>query len=83
MLRLSMMVEREGGDQEGVAEDEEQEEETAGDEGEEDLEDGSGKPFEIRVFRIALPMTSKNSVEVTNTATEMILRLRADGYNVN
>ena len=41
------------------------------------------KDFEVRVFRIVLPMTSKNSTEVMNTAIEMLLRLKVDGYDVN
>ena len=46
-------------------------------------EEERNKEFDIRVFRMVLPMTSKNSKEVMNTAIEMLLRLRVDGYNVN
>ena len=37
---------------------------------------------ELRVFRMALPMVTKTSREVSATAMEFILRLRADGYHV-
>ena len=36
--------------------------------------------FKIEVFRMAAPMASKHSSEVTQTAMEFILRLRADGF---
>ena len=39
--------------------------------------------FITKVFRVALPMSSKRSEEVTRTAMEILLRLRADGYYVN
>lgn len=75
------------GEEEERAQEEEEVREEQKEDGEknedEELKDEHGTPFEIRVFRIALPMTSKNSVEVTKTAIEMLLRLRADGYNVN
>ena len=38
---------------------------------------------ELRVFRIALPMVTKTSKEVTRTTMEFLLRLRADGYRVH
>ena len=37
---------------------------------------------ELRVFRMALPMITKTSREVTATAMEFVLRLRQDGYGV-
>ena len=39
--------------------------------------------FSVRVFRMALPMSSKHSSEVTQTAMEFILRLRADGFFIS
>ena len=38
--------------------------------------------FEVRVFRMALPMSSKASPEVTKTIMEFLLRLRTDGYQI-
>ena len=38
--------------------------------------------FEVRVYRMALPMSSKNSEEVMATASEMLIRLRTDGFHV-
>ena len=49
-------------------------------------EEGEGKEekedFEVRVFRMALPMSSKSSMEVTKTAMELILRAKADGFYI-
>ena len=39
--------------------------------------------FNVQVFRMALPMSSKHSSEVTQTAMEFILRLRADGFFIS
>ena len=39
--------------------------------------------FKVQVFRMALPMASKHSSEVTQTAMEFILRLRADGFFIS
>ena len=38
---------------------------------------------ELRVFRMALPMVTKTSKEVTRTTMEFLLKLRADGYHVH
>ena len=38
--------------------------------------------FEVRVYRIAMPMETKNSEEVMQTAMEMMLRLKTDGFAV-
>ena len=45
-------------------------------------QDGGQGDFEVRVFRMALPMSSKASPEVTKTVMELLLRLRIDGYHV-
>lgn len=61
-----------------------QEEDVEGVEAEEQKrEEEKMKDLEVRVFRIVLPMTSKNSNEVMNTAIEMLLRFKVDGYDVN
>ena len=39
--------------------------------------------FEVRVYRMAVPMSSKNSEEVMATASEMLIRLRTDGFHVH
>ena len=41
------------------------------------------KDFRIEVYRVALPMHSKKSREVTRTTMEMITKLRMDGFSVN
>ena len=46
-------------------------------------EEKKEEEMEMRVFKLALPMRSKKSKEVTRTAMEMILKLRIDGYHVN
>ena len=46
-------------------------------------EEKKEEDMEMRVFKLALPMRSKKSKEVTRTAMEMILKLRIDGYHVN
>ena len=38
--------------------------------------------YEIRVFKMALPLRSKKAREVTRVAMEMVLKLRMDGYHV-
>ena len=37
---------------------------------------------ELRVYRMALPMVTKTAREVSATAMEFVLRLRADGYHI-
>lgn len=51
---------------------------------EEKEESGEKKPteFEVRVYRIAMPMETKNSEEVLQTTMEMMLRLKTDGFAV-
>ena len=50
---------------------------------EKDEEKGEEKEeFEVRVYRMALPMSSKNSEEVMATTSEMMVRLRTDGFHV-
>ena len=46
--------------------------------GPEDLEETT----EVRVFRLALPMITKTAREVSATAMEFVLRLRADGFHI-
>jgi hypothetical protein len=41
-----------------------------------------GVDFVVKTFRLAYPMTSKRSTEVSKIALEMLLRLRADGYHI-
>ena len=41
------------------------------------------KDFEIQVFRMVIPMPSKKAPVVLQTAIEMILRLRANGYPIH
>ena len=41
------------------------------------------KEFVVKTFRMAVPMRTKTSKEVTATALEMVLRLRADGFPVS
>ena len=41
------------------------------------------KDFEVRTYRMVLPMTSKASPEVTKTVMEFILRLRIEGYHIS
>ena len=56
-----------------------QEEETA------EPEEDSGGPeenFEVKVFRMAVPVKSKKSDEVLQAVVDMIMRLKADGFNV-
>ena len=38
---------------------------------------------EVRVFRLAIPMVTKTSREVTAKAMEMVMKLKADGYHVH
>ena len=38
--------------------------------------------MELRVFRMTLPMPSKNTSETIKAAMEMIMRLKADGFEV-
>ena len=45
-------------------------------------EDGEKEEFEVRVYRMALPMSSKSSLEVTRTAMELMLRAKADGFYI-
>lgn len=75
MSEPNQLREEEGGEAEGEvsskAQDQQLEEE---DEGKED--------FEVRTYRMALPMSSKASMEVTRTAMELILRAKADGFYV-
>ena len=78
----------------GVFDDDESEEderaieaEGEGDEGAIEAEGKEGdagppKDFKIEIFRLALPMHSKKSKEVTRTTMDMLLRLRMDGYSV-
>ena len=44
--------------------------------------DGGKEEFEVRVYRMALPMSSKSSLEVTRTAMELMLRAKADGFYI-
>ena len=39
--------------------------------------------YEVKVFRMAIPMHSKKAKEVTRATMELILKLRMDGYSVN
>ena len=41
------------------------------------------KEFVVKTFRMAIPMRTKTSKEVTSTVMEMVLRLRADGFSVS
>lgn len=47
--------------------------------GDEEVPEG----WEIRVFRLVAPMSSKKTEETLKTAIEFVLRLRADGFWVN
>eukprot|EP00438_Fugacium_kawagutii_P026560 Skav206294 [mRNA] locus=scaffold3268:30491:38245:+ [translate_table: standard] len=67
---------------EGEGEDEEKEEKPEEPPLEEEKDLKEKEEFETRVFRLALPMSTKNSREVTETAMEMLLALRADGFHV-
>ena len=54
--------------------------------GQQEAEDGpqsEDKDYEIRVFKMALPLRSKKAREVTRVAMEMVLKLKIDGYHVN
>ena len=53
-----------------------------GDEGKID-EDNPPEGFVVKVFRSALPLSSKGGPEVIRGAMEMILRFKADGYHVS
>ena len=44
--------------------------------------DGPGDDLEIRVFRLVIPMPSKAATEVVRASSEMVMRLRADGYHL-
>ena len=44
-------------------------------------QDGT-EDFVIKTFRLAIPLKSKKAKHVTEAATEMLLRLRADGYHI-
>ena len=55
-------------------------------EGQQEAEDGpqgEDGDYEIRVFKMALPLRSKKAREVTRVAMEMVLKLKIDGYHVN
>ena len=71
---------RDQGEEDGQGEDEEEPERVI-------LGEGMGVPsdedYVIKVFRMAVPMTSKKAPEVTKAAMELVLRLRMDGYYVN
>ena len=41
------------------------------------------KDFEVQVFRMLIPMPSKKAPVVLQTAIEMVLRLRANGYPIH
>ena len=59
----------------------------SGEDGEVVLEEGQPEDlpegFEIRTYRMAVPMSSKASGEVTKTVLEVYLRLKADGFVVS
>ena len=59
----------------------------SGEDGEVVLEEGSPEDlpegFEIRTYRMAVPMSSKASGKVTKTALAVYLRLKADGFVVS
>ena len=69
-----------------VLEDEEREDEVEDIEERDDrqiLEDEEpGDELEFRVFRLAIPMPSKSATETVKAASEMVMRLRADGYHL-
>ena len=54
-----------------------------GEESPEQLPPDIEEETELRVFRMALPMVTKTSKEVTRTTMEFLLKLRADGYHVH
>ena len=66
--------ERDSADKQGCDPEEEQKEVD---------EENPPEGFVVKVFRMGLPMSSKGSKEVTRTAMEFLLRLKADGYNVS
>ena len=49
--------------------------------GEQETEDKK-EDWEIRVFRLAVPLATKKAEETLKAAVECVLRLRADGYHV-
>ena len=51
-------------------------------EGQEEAPPDIEQETELRVFRMGLPMITKTSREVTRTAMEFVMRLRADGYHI-
>ncbi|CAL1129619.1 unnamed protein product [Cladocopium goreaui] len=72
-------LEDSGGEEEKERGDEDQD-------GQQEAEDGpqsEDKDYEIRVFKMALPLRSKKAREVTRVAMEMVLKLKIDGYHVN
>ena len=52
-------------------------------EGEKKEDEEVPEGWEIRVFRLVAPMSSKKTEETLKTAIEFVLRLRADGFWVN
>ena len=49
---------------------------------EEEKEEEERQRMKTRVFKMAVPLLSKKSAEVTKATMEFVLRLRADGYGV-
>ena len=45
-------------------------------------DENPGDDLEIRVFRLVLPMPSKSAKEIVRAASEMVMRLRADGFHL-
>ena len=80
-------VEEDEADPGGASEDEGIAEEAEDAEADEEGEDHDpnlqpADDLEIKVYRMVVPMPSKAATEVVKAATELILRLRADGFHV-
>ncbi len=73
-------------EEDDIFEDEEKEdeekEEKKGEDEEEENQEGTPGDYEMRVFRMATPLSSKQGQEVLRGAMEFILRLKMDGYHV-
>ena len=69
--------------EEKIFEDEDEDEEMKEVEGKNAEEKEEPQEFEVKVFRLVLPLSSKAAPEIMKGALEFILRLRMDGYYVN
>ena len=67
---------------EGKEEAEVQVEEGQGEQRDEERREDLEEKTEVRIFRLALPMTTKTAREVSSTTMDMLMKLKVDGFTV-